>query len=68
MVEQADEQGLVGSRYGTRRRKALYHRREALVANLRRQGAAAHRKRSPAAKNSASKTKKTKRTNTSTSR
>src|SRR5688500_11998178 len=30
----------VGSKYGTRKRKELYHRREALVADLRRQGKA----------------------------
>jgi deoxyhypusine synthase len=36
----------VGSRYGTRPRKALYHQREALLAELRRQGIAAHRTRS----------------------
>lgn len=36
----------VGSKWSTRKRKALYHQREALVADLKRQGSAAHRKRS----------------------
>jgi deoxyhypusine synthase len=36
----------VGSPHGQRPRKALYHQREALVAELRRQGRAAHAKRS----------------------
>jgi deoxyhypusine synthase len=35
----------VGSKYGTRKRKELYHQREALVADLRRQGKAADLKR-----------------------
>ncbi len=35
----------VGSRHGTRKRKELYHRRSALVAELRRQGKAAHARR-----------------------
>jgi len=35
----------VGSKYGTRKRKNLYHQREALVADLRRQGRAADVKR-----------------------
>jgi deoxyhypusine synthase len=38
----------VGSQHGTRTRKGLYHQREALVAELRRQGMAAHRTRSRA--------------------
>ena len=35
----------VGSKYGTRKRRELYHRRETLVADLRRQGKAADAKR-----------------------
>jgi deoxyhypusine synthase len=35
----------VGSKYGTRKRKGLYHQREALVADLKRQGKAAQKKR-----------------------
>src|SRR5690606_32296173 len=35
----------VGSKYGTRRRKELYHRRDTLVAELRRQGKAAAARR-----------------------
>lgn len=35
----------VGSKNGTRRRKALYHQREALVADLKRQGKAGQHKR-----------------------
>ena len=40
----------VGSKYGTRKRKELYHRREELVAELRRQGKTAAAKRDKAAK------------------
>jgi deoxyhypusine synthase len=40
----------VGSRYGTRRRKALYHKRAALVAELRRQGTAAQASRAASKK------------------
>jgi deoxyhypusine synthase len=35
----------VGSKYGTRERKVLYHKREALVADLKRRGAKAAKKR-----------------------
>jgi deoxyhypusine synthase len=35
----------IGSPHGQRPRKALYHQREALVSELRRQGRAAHAKR-----------------------
>jgi len=35
----------VGSKYGTRTRKRLYHKRQALVADLKRQGLAGQRKR-----------------------
>jgi hypothetical protein len=40
----------VGSKNGKRPRKELYHRREALVADLKRQGKAAHAKRRKAKK------------------
>src|SRR5688572_146497 len=36
----------VGSKYGTRKRKELFHKREALLATLKKQGARAHAKRS----------------------
>jgi hypothetical protein len=35
----------VGSKYGKRRVRGLYHKREALVADLKRQGRATHAKR-----------------------
>jgi deoxyhypusine synthase len=59
----------VGSQYGTRRRKALYHKRAALVAELRRQGTAARASRA-ASKKPARRAKtqrrapKTRKTNT----
>jgi deoxyhypusine synthase len=40
----------VGSRHGRRKPKALYHEREALVANLRKQGERAHAKRAKSKK------------------
>src|SRR6187401_1927652 len=38
----------VGSKYGTRKRKNLYHKRKELVADLKRQGRATHAKRQKA--------------------
>jgi hypothetical protein len=48
----------VGSRFGTRRRKELYHQREALVAELRRQGRVAHTGRTKAKASGASGSKR----------
>jgi hypothetical protein len=42
----------VGSKWSTRKRKELYHRREALVAALKKEGAVAMKKRARSGKGS----------------